>query len=69
MNKEKPLILIIHQLESQGQLIAKLIEEKFSTMVLSDLEEAYALFKIVGYKTKIIFMHNKLSKPCSTILQ
>ena len=65
---EKPLILIIHQLQSQGQQLAKLIDAQFSTMVLSNVAEAISLFKIVGYKTKVVLIHNKLSMPITTLL-
>ena len=65
---EKPLILIIHQLQSQGQQLAKLIDAQFSTMVLSNVAEAISLFKIVGYKTKVVLIHNKLSMPITALL-
>lgn len=66
---EKPLVLIIHQVQNQAQEIAKLIDSEYSSMFLSNLEEAKTLYKVVGYKTKAVLIYHKLSQPVSSIIK
>eukprot|EP01047_Picozoa_sp_COSAG01_P000474 COSAG01_NODE_9_length_43729_cov_66.133463_11_plen_379_part_00 len=68
MNKEKTLALIVHPSQSQGNKIATLMQDQYSTMLLSDLDEVYSLFKIIGYKTKIVLLHNKLPTSCEDVI-
>ena len=69
MMQEKKLLLLLHPSQPFLQNINLMLSDTYSCMTLSDLDEAYALFKIIGYKTKIVLLYNGFDMPVDQALK
>ena len=67
--QEKKLLLLLHPSQPFLQNINLMLCDSYSCMTLSDLDEAYALFKIIGYKTKIVLLYNGFDTPVDQALK